>query len=103
MPYPSKPLAIDSQCFAVLGTAGMDRKRRRLETAELLRRLARTGGHSTVGLSEILAEVRRDPGAAQALRTPGTTRRDVGDAALAGFDVVKHVGAICLSLLLYFV
>lgn len=76
----------------LLFTSGMDWKRRRLEVADLLRRLARSGGHSAVGLSEILAEVRRNPELIQSLGTnTESTRRAVGRAVLAAFDELKFV------------
>ena len=70
----------------------MDRKRRRVEVAELLRRLARSGGHSATGLGEMLAEVRRNPRLIQDLGTNATsTRLSVGQALLEAFNAIKHV------------
>ncbi len=72
----------------------MERKRRRADQAEVLRRLARAGGGSIAGLSNIIAELQRS--AVDVAGMPAH-RAQVGRSLLQQFDGLKHTIEMPLS------
>ena len=62
----------------------MDRKRQRIEHAELLRRLARAGGGSSSRLSNVIAELKRSTATVADLPA---CRSQVERSVLEQFDV----------------
>ena len=66
----------------------MDRKRLRVDRAELLRRIANSGGVSASGLADIIAELHGKP---ELLSDLHRARQSVGQVLLDQFDRVKQV------------
>ena len=73
--------------FASRELGPMDRKRQRIELAELLRRLARAGGGSSTRLSNVIAELKRSTATVADLPA---CRSQVERSVLEQFDRMKH-------------